>query len=524
MAAMENTTSDPCRMSAGALASAIAKGQLSAVEAVEAHIAQIEKVNPKLNAVVVKRYDAARNEAREADRKRAAGEPLGPLHGVPVTIKECIDVAGTPSTFGLEKRADVLATRDEVHVARVRNAGAIVLGKTNAGQLLLMLEASNPVYGQTNNPWSLARSPGGSSGGEGAIIAAHASPLGLGTDLGGSCRIPAAFCGIAGFKPTAGRTPDLGRYSVPLGQQGIASQVGVLARTASDIALGLSVINGPTGLNPFVPLGDYRQVDVSKLRVACFSDDGTFAPSPCVKRGVDEAAQILKSAGARVEPWQPPKMAHAADLYFGFLTADRGRGIMEFLRGQKRDPKLAALLFMMQRSHRTLVVLRALLRLFGQKGLVRNIRAFGYGDTLHYWRLVEAQMEYRAQFLAALDKDGQPFDAILCPQSPLVAFTHGASANLGIPGSYSQLANLLGFPAGVVPVTRVKPGEETRRRSSIDGVQKTASQVEKESAGLPVGVQVIARPWQDHVALAVMATIENATSARGDFPAEPPLA
>src|SRR5215469_7847359 len=230
--------------SAAELASMLARGEVSAVEAVEAHIEQIERVNPKLNAVVFKRYDAARAEAKQADARRAQGEPLLPLHGVPITIKECLDLEGTPSTFGLPSRANSLAHQDDVYVARMRQAGAIILGKTNVSQLLLYYESDNPLYGRTNNPWNLERTPGGSSGGQAAIIAAGGSPLGLGTDIGGSLRIPATFCGIASLKPTAGRLPDPGRFSVPIGQRAIVSQVGALARRVADVALGLEIMNG----------------------------------------------------------------------------------------------------------------------------------------------------------------------------------------------------------------------------------------------------------------------------------------
>ncbi len=521
-AAGSQSGNDICGMSAALLAEAIARGDLSASEAVEAHIGRIETVNPKLNAVVVKRYEAARSEAREADRRRARGEALGPLHGVPVTIKECIDLEGTPSTFGLASRANVPARKDDIHVARLRQAGAIILGKTNVGQLLLMLESSNPLYGRTSNPWSLERSPGGSSGGEAAIIAAHGSPLGFGTDIGGSSRVPAAFCGIVGFKPTSGRTPDLGRCSVPVGQQAVASQIGVLARHAADIALGLSAINGGTGLNPAVPLGDHREVDLAELRVAFFVDDGMFAPSPSVARGVEEGRRILEAAGAHVEPWQPPDMPGARDLFFGILTADRGRGIAERVKGQPVDERLAALLFASRRSRPTIDALRALLLLFGQKELARNMSAFGYGSARHFWTLVESQMDYRERFLEAFGGDGGPFDLLLCPPCPLVAFTHGASGILGLPGNYSLLANLLGFPAGVVPVGRVRPGEEECKRPTFDIVQKTASKVERASAGLPLSVQVIGRPWQDHLVIAALHAIERSASAHDDYPKTPP--
>ncbi|HEY7976271.1 MAG TPA: amidase, partial [Ktedonobacterales bacterium] len=209
------TSTEITDLSAVALAASIARGDLSAIEAVEASIARIEAVNPRLNAVVVKRYDEARAEARAADERQARGEPLGPLHGVPITVKECFDVTGTPATYGLPSRAHTLATEDDLYVARLRAAGAIIVGKTNLSQLLLYIESDNPLYGRTNNPWDLTRTPGGSSGGQAAIIAAGGSPLGLATDIGGSIRMPAAFCGVVGMKPTAGRTPDLVSFGMP---------------------------------------------------------------------------------------------------------------------------------------------------------------------------------------------------------------------------------------------------------------------------------------------------------------------
>src|SRR5215213_9466682 len=222
----------------------------------------------------------------------ANGAPLGPLHGVPITIKECLDLEGAPSTFGLPSRAGILATHDDLYVARMRAAGAIVLGKTNVAQLLFHVECENPVYGRTNNPWNPTRTSGGSSGGEGAIIAAGGSPLGLGTDIGGSLRYPAAYCGIASLKPTAGRTPDAGRYSAPIGQRAIVSQVGVLARRVADVALGTEVINGgrAPATEPPMPLGDFERVNLARLRVAAYVDDGTFTVAPAVRRAVGQAA------------------------------------------------------------------------------------------------------------------------------------------------------------------------------------------------------------------------------------------
>jgi fatty acid amide hydrolase len=514
---------NPTASTATELAARIAAGELSALGAVEAHIARIEAVNPPLNAVVVKRYDDARAEAREADRRRAAGEPLGPLHGVPVTVKECLDLAGTPSTFGLAKRRSQRAAADDPFVARLRAAGAIVLGKTNASQLLLSLEADNPVYGRTNNPWNAERAPGGSSGGEGAIIAAHGSPLGLGTDIGGSSRIPAAFCGIVGFKPTQGRTPDPGRGSVPIGQRAIVSQIGVLARAVDDAALALRIVAGPTAadLEPAVPLGDHRAVGVAALRVAVYEDDGLFPAAPAMRRAVREAAQALERAGATVTPWTPPDLRTVWDLFYGLLGADRGRGMRTLLRGEKIDPNLAPLVMSTKLSRPVLGLLRALLGALGQRRTIDVIGAFGYGDTHHYWELVEAQLAYRARFAEALDRDaGGPFDLVLCPPCPLPAFTHGAARDLAVPGTYSMLPNVLGFPAGVVPVTSVRAGEEGETATgSRDAVEKAAAKVRRGSAGLPACVQVIGRPWRDEVALAAMRAIERGVEGTGTAPA-----
>src|SRR6266545_202510 len=323
------------------LAARIAAGDISAAQAVEAHVERIEEVNPGLNAVVWKRYDAARAEAREADGRKRAGEPLGPLHGVPITIKECLDLEGSPSTFGVDSRRDHRAATDDPYVARLRRAGAIILAKTNVAQLLLYYESDNPVHGLARNPWDRERTPGGSSGGQAAIIAAGGSPLGLGTDIGGSSRIPAAFCGIVGFKPTAGRMPDQSRGSIPIGQQAIVSQVGVVARDVADVALGVRLASG--GADPVIPgttpMGDAGDVDVSRLRVGWFADDGLFAPGPAARRAVREAAEALGRLGARVSEWPPPDPPEAEGLFYGILSGDSFAGVRRVLGSSRRDPR-----------------------------------------------------------------------------------------------------------------------------------------------------------------------------------------
>ncbi|MEA3092755.1 MAG: fatty acid amide hydrolase [Caballeronia sp.] len=517
---------DVCELSATEMASKVRIGDISAHELVEAHIARIEAVNPKLNAVVVKRYDAARGEARDIDHRRVAGEALPPLAGVPITIKECLDFEGTASTFGLPSRRDAIAASDEAHVARLRQAGAIVLGKTNVAQLLMFVECDNPIYGRTNNPWNLDRTCGGSSGGEGAIIAAGGSALGLGTDIGGSCRYPAGFCGIVGFKATAGRMPDRGRYSMSFGQQAIASQVGLLARNVDDIAAGLSVADGarPTSLEPQMPLGSPASVDPGTLRIGFYTDDGIMQSSPAVRRAVREAAKHLADAGASVVEWSLPDPEQLLHLAFALFSADSGAHFKSLLAGGPVDPALKPLLMLAGRSRPTLRLIGALLRAIGQPTLAGMSAHFGYTSARDYWQLVEALDDYREHFAAAMDlAPGGPLDLVLGPACALAAFRHGAAKDLGLAGVNTILYNALGYPAGVVPVTRVREAEESQRPHSKDIVQKAAKPCEDGSAGLPVGVQIAARPWREHQALAAMRIIEQEAERHPDFPAHPPL-
>jgi fatty acid amide hydrolase len=514
-ARLDDPTAPVWARSATALLGDLASGALSAADAVDAHIARIEAVDRALNAVVWKRYDAARAEAADADRRRRAGEPLGPLHGLPITIKECFALAGSPATFGVVSRRGEVAAADDRYVAALRRAGAIILGKTNVPQLLLYIETDNPLYGMTRNPWDLERTPGGSSGGEAAIVAAGGSSLGLGNDIGGSVRLPSAFCGIAGFKPTADRMPDHGRASLSLGQQAIRSQVGVHGRRVADVALGLRIASG--GDAPFdglAPLGDPGAVDVAGLQIGWYVDDELFPPSPAARRAVTEAADALARRGARVTAWRPPELAHAEALMFGLLGADRFELARAILGRSPRDPRLKA---MEAAARQPRALIDFLLTVTGRRRVRSVARHFGPYDTATYWRRVEALLDYRARVRAALGE----LDAVLSPPSPLPALRHGAATEVSIMGTYMCIYNVLGWPAGVVPWTRVRAGEESDRPATKDPCFATARQTEAGAAGLPIGVQVAARPWQDHVALAVMAALEREADGRPDAPRTP---
>ncbi len=513
-------------MSAGEIVRRIAARDLSAAEAVEHFIARLEAVNPKLNAVTVQLYDSARNQAAEVDRALSRGEKLGPLAGLPVTIKECFDLVGTASTFGLPSRRNEIQTTNDPHVAALLAAGAIPIAKTNVPQLMIYTETDNALYGRTNNPWNLERSCGGSSGGEAAVIAAGASPLGLGNDIGGSLRIPAAFCGIASIKPTAGRVPDHCSHGLPIGQQGITAQAGPMAKYVADVAMGLRVLDRARDpfVDPGLELGDPVAVDLSRLRFATFTDDGEFPVAPAVRRAVAEAAQILTAAGAKLVAWQRPSLTRVNDLFFACLSADNTKAFRRLLRGNEVDRRIRPLLLTAGLPAAVRSVLGSALEAIGQRRSAATLRRFASGTADEYWRTVEAIGNFRSELLRSLEQaEGGTIDCIVCPAYPVPAVRHGATERMPMPGSYAPLANVSGFPAGIVPVTRVRQGEESDRPASRDLVDQVAREAERGSAGLPIAVQVIARPWRDHVALAAMAAIEAAARKQPDYPARPPL-
>lgn len=497
----------------GALDSAalIARGEVEAADLIEARIAVIRQHNPRLNALVAECFDAARAEAKAVDARRARGEPLPALAGVPITVKDSLDVAGLPSTSGLPARRVHRAMADCEAVAALRAAGAIVLGKGNVAQALIFAEADNPLHGRSNHPERGDRSPGGSSGGEAALVAIGGPSLALGTDIGGSGRIPAAFCGVASMKPTAGRLPDPQRLSVPIGQRAIVSQLAAFARGAADVEAMLRAMNPPHLVLPRA-----ADVDVAKLRVGCYEDDGLFPASPGVRRAVREAAAALRAAGADVVPLRLPDPAETNELFYALLGADGARGLKRLLAGNPRDARVAQLLGLAALPQTLRQGLAALAGAAGQKHLSALLRVFGRRSVDEYWQLCERQIDHGARFTAALDGHvAGPIHLLLGPVAATPAFTHGATKDLGVPGVYTTLFNVLGWPAGVVPWGRVRAGEESDRNPGRDLAERAAARVEAGSAGLPLAVQVAARPWREHEALAAMLALERAAPAGG---------
>ena len=519
-------STDPTQWGAAEIARRIANRETSAVEVTQAFIARIEAVNPQLNAVVVRTFDEALRTAEAADQKLASGAPVGLLHGVPMTVKECFHIAGTPSTIGLARYQNELIAEEGLLVQRLRQAGVIVLGKTNVPQMMIWHECDNPVYGRTNNPWDVQRTPGGSTGGEAAIIAARGSPLGLGNDLGGSIRIPAHFCGIAGLKPTNYRLPRGGARGTLFGMEAIWSQSGPLARRVEDLSLALRVLAGNDSNNDASnngygevlspPLGDPANVRIEGLRVAFWTDDGFFPASVAIQRAVQEAAQALRQRGAIVEPFEPPGVVEAIEIYIALIGADGGAGARRLTRGSALDWRVARLIWLAGMSLPVRLTLARSLEAFGQRWMARLVRLARSRTADDYWQLIDRKNVLVAQFMDKLK--AQRFDAFICPPHALPAMQHGKPIDLLAASSYALLPNLLGNPVGVVPITRVRADEEGRRKQSRDQVDQQAIAVDRGSAGLPIGVQIGALPWREDIVLAVMSALEVHFQNQPDYP------
>jgi fatty acid amide hydrolase len=520
---------DSTFLSASELAERLREGDFSARDVVEAHIRRIEAVNPQLNAVVISLFDQARAQAEEADKKHARGDLLGPLHGVPMTIKEQYRVAGTQITLGATHQIGNVYNDEGPLVTALRRAGAIILGKTNIIQTLAGWECDNHVYGRSNNPWNLARTPGGSSGGEGAIIAAGGSVLGMAGDFGGSIRVPAHFCGVHGLKPTSGRltNDDLAPDLLRNGQEAFIPQPGPIARTVADLQLAMNTF-AETSLNvthdvvPPVPWTDPKQVQVEGMRIGFYTDNGFFPTSPAIRRAVEEAAGALQQQGASVALYTPPDAAEAVRIFLGAASAGGGKDYHRLLGNEKPIPQVAGLFRGFSPPPAFLMsIVQKLMMSRGQRHLAYIVQHTGARSAEKYWEIVEARTKYRAQFYRSLDEGG--FDAILCPPAALPALTHGSSEHLFPAFSYAFTYNVLGAPAGVVAASRVRPGEESDRAVSKDMADITAQQVEQGSTGLPVGVQVVAPHWREDIVLAVMAALEEHFKKQPDYPAKPPI-
>jgi len=458
------------------LATSIRQRQVSATEVLEAHLAQIAKYNPPLNAIVTLDEERARTRAKEADTALARGEVWGPLHGVPITIKDAIETAGLRTTGGFPPLAEYVPARDAPVVARLRAAGAIILGKTNLPVLSADYRADNPIFGRTNNPWDLGRTPGGSTGGGAAALAAGLTPLEIGSDLAGSVRNPAHYCGVYALKPTEHRVPLTGHIPEPPGlPRGVrhVNTIGPLARSVEDLTLALRLIAGPDGCQwevPPVPLDESADSPLSMTRLAWTDDFGGVPVTNDTRVALAALAEELRRQGGQIERRAPEgfDFTTAWETWGEIVLAERAATAPE--RAAERVEALGA------RPDSAVAIFR---------GMARGARA-----TIQQYT---ESLTKRDALISALEQFFTRWDVFLCPVTVGPAIEHcpfgtpievdGQLVPYFMAGiAYTCPFNLTGHPVVVLPLTR--SGE-----------------------GLPIGLQVVGRRWGEMQLLAIAAQI-----------------
>jgi len=441
-------------------------GEMSVSELAEAHIQQIDRLDPDLNAFADFDAERVRTQALLMDETPAAER--GPLHGLPMTVKSSIATAGYKCEIGsLLHQGDVPREDAEV-VARLRAAGALILGTTNCPEFLMAYETANLLHGRTSNPWDLARSPGGSSGGEAAAIAAGMSAGGLGSDSGGSVRVPAHFTGICSLKPTPGRIPGRGHLPPCVGPFAILGAIGPMARTIADVSLLFRTLSGQDAQDPVSPPVSYREPDSEALRsnrIGFFEDDGLVPVTPETRAAVQAAAAALRAAGFTVEPFRPRTLEMLRQLWWKFFVQCGAMFYGPEIRG---------------REHQLSPIFAEFL------GFAAEVPPLKAQELLDAWAELDL---LRATTLKAMAE----YPVLLCPVASIPAFKHDQRAWI-VEGKlleymdawrHSQWFNALACPAAVVPVGR-------------------------SPEGLPIGVQIAGRPFEDETVLGIAGVVDAA--------------
>ena len=491
---------------ATALAQGMREGSLVPVQVMRDHIERIRDLNPRLCAVAHSLVDAAL-KASELVMQSLDGERL--LACVPVSLKGNLVLGGAPTLWGTRWSRDNVAAENGELVRRVLAAGAIPVAKSNVPQALMLPETVNDgVPGRTLHPTHHDRTCGGSSGGEAVMVATAMAALGFGTDIGGSIRIPAAFCGIFGFKPTPGRAPlgtDVTRFAT---QEAIPTAAGPLARSARDIDLAMRAI-----CEPHAPWR--AAVPAEALRWGYWTggedDDPFFEPCPTQARAVEEAAQALLRRGHRVRKLRRgPDVRQITHLFFALMSAEGGmRAFLAVMKGEMPLKEYAHMLLLARLPNWTRPCLAWWTRhVMGEERVADLMLHTGPKTVSQYFELLRQRRALVARWRAWMD--AEQIDVVLAPVAPTPAFRHGESRHLMPSFGTTFWANLLQCPAGVAPWTTVQPDECTYKTRHTDRWARAAARTMDGAAGLPVGVQVLARPFEDETCVAALRVLEQA--------------
>lgn len=511
----------------------IQAGVWTATAVLEAFLARAGQAQEATNCLTEVLFEEAREEARKLDAEFAeTGKLKGQLHGVPITLKDMIDVKGFDSTIGYTQWANKPAKQDAPLVTSLRAAGAIVICKTNVPQTLFAFESCNPLWDRTLNPWSTAHTAGGSSGGEGALLAMDGAVLGVGTDIGGSIRIPSGYCGIYGLKPGHGRISFGGMTDPNPGFEAIRAVAGPMARSVADLERMSRILFGARdGEDSYFPTPiPYRDVKLpEKLRFGYYLNDTAVKGSPATHRAVLETVQALRAAGHECVEIDSPDSIEALVLLCGLISADGYETMMSHLGPDKREPAL----FITTLGPRLPGFVRTaaswVIRTFVGDSKFASFLTHSYKKTVRqFYEYVADKAAFERQTRAALWS--APLDAIIAPVQSMPALPHGGCDNLNPIACATLVYNVVDSPVGVVPVTRVDAARDALTDEWRAAPGNGSKLLENEMygpkgaydpqvmEGLPVGVQIIGEAWGEEKVLAMMHVVDAALGPRGFGP------
>jgi fatty acid amide hydrolase len=494
-------------MSATELVSQISQGKITSVQALLFFAAMSAESHKRYNCLTNVMFTDALKRALELDQiYQTTGRVVGPLHGLPISIKECIAIKGTHSTAGLAKYLDKVAEEDAVVVKLLKEAGAIIYVKSNIPQTMLISDCSNPIYGRTVNPYNPKRTSGGSSGGEGVLVASGGAPMGVGTDIGGSIRMPGAWCGIMGMMPTGGRFTSVGNSpEVFPGIETLQATCGPIVRFAEDAVLFYRVLSKSNmsvldPLTPPVAFDEQKYTSKEKLVIGYFINDGHFTPSVAAQRAVMLAAETLRQQGHTVVQFQPHNFSTVVRAFFTFVSGDGAWNLRSILDREKIDPCIADVWKGMTAPWIVRFVMHSLLNTIGWKRLA-NIIPVWSGSAQYEHQMVSFRGNYRKEMIARMKDAG--IDAILCPGPAIPAPLHNQAQLMAPALASTYYWNVLKFPAASMAITTVQPQDLATPRTVNDLTDMIANKGDVDSEGLPIPVQIVSYPWGDEIVLRV---------------------
>ncbi|KAG2132990.1 amidase signature domain-containing protein [Suillus clintonianus] len=502
----------------------IAKGEWTSSQVLEAYIARSAMAQAETNFL----YEDARKQAKELDAEFASTKVLrGPFHGVPVSFKDQYTIEGYDATIGFTAWANKPGTKDAFVVTQFRAAGAIIFVKTNVPQTMFAFECSNPLWGRTTNPWNNKFTSGGSSGGEGALLAMDGSALGIGSDIGGSLRIPASFCGIYSMKPSGERVSSFGIQGCRPGYEAIRSCLGPLARSVEDCELFCKTIFGqkdPAHQN--IPL-PYQPVELSsKLRFGYYLSDGLLESSPACKRAVLETVSALRKQGHECIEFASPLHTTAMEVFLGLASSDGYKKMLSYLDSDPMAITLGPRLPSFVRNLACWITKTFL----GDSLFSRFFSAAREKSVLEFTDLTDGRNKVNAAWYEQV-WDKYNFDGIIAPVQSLPAIPHGGTTYLAPLAAATIMFNVIDSPVGTIPVTRVNPDTDQLPADFVAGASGRSKMLDsrmylgknpvydpKAMEGMPIGVQIVGKRWEDEKVLAMMHVVDEALGPRGFGP------